>query len=405
MTLEDYYFLMQPTAAALIAEGEGMDPSRFALKLRERDLPAAAIASQVKYRERAKEKLPSWYGAGCIFEGQAFEQSTSEAVAGLKPFGKGERALDLTCGLGVDTYALSQRYREVTALEADRLRFMLARHNLELLGADNVTVWHSDAESWIKACANTRFDLVYVDPDRRDAQGKRLFRFADTSPNVVELFPRLLLMAPRVLIKASPMLDIDAALKELNHVHGVVVVAVDGECKELLFELRGDAGMVPERAVIFLRQGKSYSYTCRGVPEFVGAPLPSPGRFIYEADISLYKAKLAPAWFRDEWAVLGGHMNHADGYLWSDVRAEGYACRAFEVVHTMAYKPDMINKYLKEKGIGQINLTRRHFDLPLEQVRTQLKAKEGGRDYLLLTQWKVDGEWKRMAFHARRLAQ
>ena len=407
MTLADCEFLLSDAGQALLAQHHDADPAALALRLSGQGIPAAALASQLKYRARAKSKLPTWLAAGCLFEGKAFEQCSSEAVAALKPFGSGLAALDLTCGLGVDTSALAGLYTHVTALEPDPVRFRLAQHNLPLLG-HAVTLSPLRAEDWLAAHPDASFDLVYLDPDRRDAAGQRHFRLADTQPDVLGLLPALLRIAPRVLLKASPMLDVDAALRELGVVHQVTVLAADGECKELLFDIRRtEAGEVAHtiRAAAFLRKGQAHHYTPGEVPtavELAGeALLALP--FCYEADVALYKAGLAADWFAETQGGLNGAMNHPEGYCFSGVEVSDFPGRAYRIVAALPYKPERLRKYFQGLGVKQLNLTRRHFDLPLEQVRGQLKLKEGGKDTLVLTQVRVVGVWERVALHAVRL--
>jgi THUMP domain-like/Methyltransferase domain len=405
MTLAECEYLLSSAGQALLAQHHDADPERLALRLAGQGVPAAAIASQLKYRLRAKVKLPAWLDAGCVFEGKAFEQCTSEAVAALKPWGGGTSALDLTCGLGVDTSALAGHYAQVVALEPDPVRHRLAQHNLALLGHPHVQLAPQTAEDWLAAHPDAAFDLVYLDPDRRDDAGQRHFRFADTTPNVRALLPTLLRIAPRVLLKASPMLDIAAALQELGVVHTVTVLAADGECKELLFDIRRGPATVTARAVAFLRHGQAHRYSpgpAQPAEEVPGeALLAMP--YCYEADTALYKAGLAAAWFTETQASLQGAMNHPEGYCFSAVEAGDFPGRAYRIVAVLPYKPDRLRKYFQDLGIKQLNYTRRHFDIPLEQVRAQVKCKEGGRDLLLLTQVRKAGAWERVALHAVRV--
>lgn len=405
MTLTECEYLLSSAGQALLAQHHDADPERLALRLAGQGVPAAAIASQLKYRLRAKVKLPAWLDAGCVFEGKAFEQCTSEAVAALKPWGGGSSALDLTCGLGVDTSALAGHYAQVVALEPDPVRHRLAQHNLALLGHPHVQLAPQTAEDWLAAHPDAAFDLVYLDPDRRDDAGQRHFRFADTTPNVLHLLPTLLRIAPRVLLKASPMLDIAAALQELGVVHTVTVLAADGECKELLFDIRRGPATVTARAVAFLRHGQAHRYSpgpAQPAEEVPGeALLAMP--YCYEADTALYKAGLAAAWFTETQASLQGAMNHPEGYCFSAVEAGDFPGRAYRIVAVLPYKPDRLRKYFQDLGIKQLNYTRRHFDIPLEQVRAQVKCKEGGRDLLLLTQVRKAGAWERVALHAVRV--
>lgn len=89
-------------SAAAIAANRGRDPLEVAL---DRNTPhARLVATQVKYLARAEAKLPSYAAAQCILPPLAFEQASSEACAAHKRIAGGA-VLDLTCGLGVDTFS------------------------------------------------------------------------------------------------------------------------------------------------------------------------------------------------------------------------------------------------------------------------------------------------------------
>lgn len=147
------------------------------------------IATQVKYLQRARTKLPSYYEARCIIPPLAFEQASSEACAARKSC-KGESVLDLTCGLGVDALYLSKHFAQVITLERDEVLADIARENFQRLGADNIQVIRSSAEEFL-ATTLQRFDWIYADPDRRNAQGRKLVRLEDCSPNVIALQPEI----------------------------------------------------------------------------------------------------------------------------------------------------------------------------------------------------------------------
>jgi hypothetical protein len=85
-----------------------------------------------------------------------------------------------------------------------------------------------------------RPDVLFLDPARRAADGRKVFRLEDCQPDVLKLLPELLAACPRILLKLSPMADITLVCKQLGCVKAVHVVAADGECKELLLVLEKD---------------------------------------------------------------------------------------------------------------------------------------------------------------------
>ena len=94
---------------------------------------------------------------------------------------------------------------------------------------------------------STEGTVIYLDPARRDSHGKKVFRLADCTPDVLGIRDELLLCADVIMIKLSPMLDWHEAVKQLTAqlpsvIKGVQcevhVVSVKNECKELLINRR-----------------------------------------------------------------------------------------------------------------------------------------------------------------------
>jgi hypothetical protein len=98
-----------------------------------------------------------------------------------------------------------------------------------------VNVHNTSAETFL--ASSGQYDLIFLDPARRDSHGGKVFRLEDCTPNVVELLPTLLQHGKQILLKLSPMLDLTQAIKELSAVSlqwSVYVVAIKNEVKEVL---------------------------------------------------------------------------------------------------------------------------------------------------------------------------
>ncbi len=229
MTREEFDTLCRDDMRRAVEENLGRDP--LAVALDRRTPHAALVATQVKYLERARTKLPSYYAARCILPPRAFEQASSEACAAHKE-PAGDTALDLTCGLGVDALALGRRFRRVVALERDPVLAAVAARNLRLLGAANVEVVCASAEEYL-AATTERFDWVAADPDRRSRTGRKLVRLEECSPDILRLLPAVRRVGARLCLKNSPLFDVDEALR-LFPTARIEAVSVHGECKELL---------------------------------------------------------------------------------------------------------------------------------------------------------------------------
>ncbi len=239
ISCNDIKTLLRPDVREQIAVHLNDDPTKVALSLREN---GQLVATQIKYLQRARIKLPAYYAAQCILPPLSFEQASSEESASLKHY-TGHTCLDLTCGLGVDAFHFSKCFAQVVTVEQSAELCEIARINFERLQARNIRIITNTAEQYVAdldsgAESIGPIDLIYIDPARRDSQGKKVWLLEDCSPNVTKLLPSLLQLSPLVVIKASPLFDIDEAFRLFGEKCSVEIISVHGECKEVLIEIR-----------------------------------------------------------------------------------------------------------------------------------------------------------------------
>lgn len=239
ISCNDIKTLLRPDVREQIAVHLDDDPTKVALSLREN---GSLVATQIKYLQRARIKLPAYYAAQCILPPLSFEQASSEESASLKHY-TGHTCLDLTCGLGVDAFHFSKCFDQVVTVEQSAELCEVARINFERLQARNIRIITNTAEQYVAdlnsgAESIGPIDLIYIDPARRDSQGKKVWLLEDCSPNVTKLLPSLLQLSPLVVIKASPLFDIDEAFRLFGEMCSVEIISVRGECKEVLIEIR-----------------------------------------------------------------------------------------------------------------------------------------------------------------------
>lgn len=238
ISCNDIQTLLRPDVREQIAVHLNDDPTKVALSLREN---GPLVATQIKYLQRARTKLPSYYAAQCILPPLSFEQSSSEESASLKHYA-GHTCLDLTCGLGVDTLQFSKHFDQVVTVEQSPELCEIARINFERLRARNIRIQSGTAEQFVADLISGQesigpIDLIYIDPARRDSQGKKVWLLEACSPDVKRLLPSLLQLSPLVVIKASPLFDIDEAFRLFGEECSVEIISVHGECKEVLMEI------------------------------------------------------------------------------------------------------------------------------------------------------------------------
>ena len=223
---------------AFIKEHDGDDPFQLSLNYSDVDgVPMPLISEQISGRQKAKSKLPSWYAnKRVIFPPRlSMEQCSSEITANYKAsLAQGKTFIDLTGGAGVDTWALSKVFDNGTYVEQNRELTSISKSNFKALGATNITILYSTAEEFLSDL-NDQVDFIYIDPARRDNNKNRVYLLADCLPDITRLLPELREKAQAVLVKTSPMMDIDLSISKLAGIAEVHVVAIDNDCKEVLY--------------------------------------------------------------------------------------------------------------------------------------------------------------------------
>lgn len=372
---------MDPFRAFIDAHLQENDLTR--MLLRADRFPGIDVSRAVRHIQAIRKltsKAPAWARSDLHFgDALSVEQASSEATALFKAgLFIGRRMADLTGGLGMDAWAFSHRFAQVDYVEPDLARARDARHNFDVLGAPNITVHTATAAQFLAESDGEHFDLVYLDPSRRDEHDKRVFRFQDCSPNVVELLDRLLAVSPRILVKAAPMLDIREAQRQLPAVSRVWVVSVKGEVREVLYLLtRGDAGGQPVTvdAVLLGDRQQVFQFTAAEESAAV-AEFGPPGRWLYDPDAALLKAGA----FKCVAARFGLTKLAADTHLYtSDIPADDFPGRRFQVKTVVRMdKKDVLAALPEQRG----NVAVRHFPMAAEAVRRRLGLADGGEDYL-----------------------
>ena len=282
-----------------VRENKRADVSALALRMRQYpELDAAFALQQIEGWQRAEHKLPELAAIeGWLWPKRlSVEQCSSQRTAVYKrqvlekwtmengQLKIGEKLIDLTGGLGVDTYYLSEGFDEVHYVERDEELCRLAEHNFALAGK-NVQVHSCSAEEYLRELGGEFDTAIFIDPARRDSHGGKVFRLEDCEPNVVELLSLLRACARRILLKLSPMLDITEAVRELGGAAEVHVVAVRNEVKEVLVLLEeGCNSLDPEiicvnleteeEGFVFRKSEEEHTPSpLRGTPPILGGEL------------------------------------------------------------------------------------------------------------------------------------
>ena len=387
MTQEDLDILLRDDVRRTITENITSDPVQVALCVKPY---GALIATQVKYLQRAKTKLPSYYSSGCIIPPLAFEQSSSEETAATKSFA-GDICIDLTCGLGADTAALSRRFRRVISIERDPVLARVAAYNFAKLGIGNVEIINSPAEEFI-ADYPGKADLIYADPARRGETGNKLFRLEECSPDMTALMPRLRNIAGQIAVKCSPLFDVDEGFRIFGENISVEVVSSHGECKEVVLHIPGQkrtehpgkirttvAGYEP---LWFDRKEEPTEKTITGEKRTnSGKTFTPPYNYLLIPDVVFYKARVTEQYM----SPYGAFAASPAGFFFGNRIPDSFRGKAYGIREILPFQPKKLKTMLKASGTGRINILKKDFPQSTETIAKALGVKQGGSDYMAFT--------------------
>lgn len=333
------------------------------------------IVDQILSRRKAKTKLPEWYernGVVWPFPVSVEQSSGVKAANFKKQLLSGELLVDLTGGMGVDTLSLSENFKHTLYVEQEKWTANVFRHNSEHFGK-NIEVKNTTAEEVIESFEGKA--SFYIDPARRGQGNKKLFRFSDCSPNIVELLPKLK-QNGEVLIKASPMIDIQLAVKELKGVSEVYVVSLKNEVKEVLFKVGSKIQTDFRIIAIELEKPElSFSFTYEEERQ-TQVKLGDAQEFLFDPSVAILKAgayKLAATRFDLTKLATSTH------FYTSERAFENFPGRAFRVLEKNINRK-AIKKWAPK---GKINVIVKNYPSSAQKIKSDLKLKDGG-DYFLI---------------------
>lgn len=364
---------MKPVVKDFIQKHKVLPLPEVALKLSKNpDLPRQFILQQINGIQKAGKKLPEWSKKEITYPpALSLEQCSSEKTAKLKAsFYEGNLFIDLSGGFGVDTYYFSRNFKKGIHVDPDSDLQEIVKSNYRVLNTSNVSFINQKAEDFLENF-NDKADLIFVDPSRR-SENKKVFRFADCSPDITSIREELLEVSEKVLIKASPLLDIKEGLKELSNVKAIHIIAVDNECKETLFQLeKGDHNTQIITANLKKDGKEKLSYTLKE-EEMAKANYEMPMNYLYEPNTALLNAGA----FKILCEKFKLAKLHPNTHLYtSDKKIPGFPGKCFSLVKVLPFTKKAVD--LEIDKTFKLSVTRRNFPYKVKQVFEKLNRKEG----------------------------
>jgi 16S rRNA G966 N2-methylase RsmD len=340
------------------------------------DVPAAV--AQIEALRKVRDKVPDWYDPAFQMPPKLSVEQASSAVAAAYKTSllQGKTLVDLTGGMGVDSYYWSKVFDTVHYVEQQSELVAAARHNFERLGAKHIQCHHADSQEWLTQRPDARFDAIYLDPARRDNLQRKIAQLTDCQPNIIALLPRLWQYTDTVLLKTAPLLDIEMAITELGSVVQVWVVAVQNEVKEVLYLLQPEGAADPViKAVNLGTRDQEFQRTQKN-ERTTDVPYGPPAVYLYEPNAAVLKAGA----FRTFGAQYGLTKLHAHTHVYtSEALVPDVPGRTFKIVAICKYQKQAVAAWVPD---GAANVTTRNFPDPVASVRKKLALRDGGNAYL-----------------------
>ena len=365
----------------LIEKYKEHNPTDLALKLKNNgDVRAKFVVMQISGYQAIKTKMPTWYFADIVFPVHLpLEQCSSDITAEYKTLiikrlvSSFDVFVDITGGFGVDFYAISTLFKKSVYVERDNVLCRIVEHNFNVFGKKNCEFLNSNGIEFLKQ-TNEKFNLVFIDPARRNSHGKKTVFIQDCEPNIVENQEIIMQKSDLAIIKLSPMLDIANSISTLKNVKEIHVVGHKNECKEVLAVVEKNYNADVKIFTFCDSKGFDFLYNDEKncdvnfykSDNFVG-------KYLYEPDATVMKS----GGFKTISKRFNVEKLHPSTHLYvSDNEIVDFPGRCF-VVKKVGRVKDFV-------GLTA-NLTVRNFPIKTADLKKKLKLKDGGNVYLFAT--------------------
>ena len=373
-------WLASPSCQQWFRENLDVDPKTLALKKSPwPEVTAQQCAQQVEAFRTIAAKIPSWFEVmGLIYPPKVnLEQASSQVTAQYKAsLVQGDTLWDLSGGLGVDTWALAQKFDQVVHVEQNPELSALVSHNMEVLGLGaRVHCENTTAEQWLEQ--PHKVSAIYLDPSRRDAHNQRVFLLSDCTPNLIDLSPKLWDKTSVVLVKTAPLLDISSGLNEMPQTAEIHVVSVKNEVKEIIWLLKKNHTQPPILYAVDLMPVKREVSVHWDQAKNAQTTFGPVGKYLYEPMAALMKLGVF-SWIGSAYNLIKIHPNT---HWYTNDQLIDFPGNTYVIKSVHPYKKSLFPWLKGQKA----NVKSRNFSWDPAQIKKKHQIIDGGTLFLFFT--------------------
>lgn len=382
----DFINLLVPEVQNFINQNIDSDINKLSLKKSPfPNVTMQEIVQQIKGKKVAQRKFPFLLKDDLVFPPNLnLEQASSQSTAEYKAQTlKGNSFLDLTSGFGIDAYFLSQNFGEVTLVEQNSDLIKIVEHNWKTLNR-KANFINQNLNEFIEGLREpqtdsfNKFDIVYLDPARRDQNNKKKFLLEDLSPNLLEIQEKLSSISDKIIVKLSPLIDISYLVSELQNINEIKIIAVRNEVKELVLiienqETRTEIQDVKVTCVNLESDEPEFSFYINE-EKSATSEFSESLNYLYVPNNSILKAGAFNI-ISEKFGLKKLHPN--THFYTSEDKIENFPGRVLQI-------EKIDGKDLKKNN--QFNIISKNYPLKPDEIKKKYKLKDGGNRYIIFTQ-------------------
>ena len=183
------------------------------------------------------------------------------------------------------------------------------------------------------------------------------------------------------MIKASPMIDIQQGIKELDGIKSIHIIAVNNDCKEVLYII--DKNYSGKIELICANHTPSndweeFKFTLEDEQQ-TQSNFSLPKKYLYEPNVAILKAgafKSVGTYYELDKLEVNSHL------YTSDKLVEDFPGRVFEIEQALTYNKKALKGAIPS---GKANIATRNFPDSVEIIRKKTGIRPGGEGYLFST--------------------